>query len=97
MFVLKWDNLSTGINPENGQHASYLSDLCKDVYELLSKRIDEAIQDRSTREVGLDVYEEVCQHIAFAKSRCEYFHGRGEQLDAIHKYLKGLSKVLTES
>ncbi len=87
--LVKTVMLSPGVNTENREHSSYLTTLCKDVYEILSKRIDEAIEERSRKEVNLNVYEEVCQHIEFAKSRCEYFHGRGEELNAIHNYLKG--------
>eukprot|EP00794_Sanderia_malayensis_P012962 gene12962-14292_t len=86
-YNIEWDN--EGVNPDNREHASYLSQLCTDVYGALTKRIDEAIEERARNEVNLAIYEEVCQHVEFAKSRCEYFHGRGEELNEIHNYLKG--------
>ena len=74
---------------ENEDHASYLSQLCQDVYVSISKAVEEKIYERSKTEVNLAVYEEVSQHITFAKARCEAFHGRKDELERIRSYLEG--------
>ena len=74
---------------ENEDHASYLSKLCHDVYDSISKAVEKKIQERSQTEVNLAVYEEVTQHVTFAKARCKTFHGRKDELEKIRRYLEG--------
>ena len=78
-----------GVDPEHMEHSEYLDQFSNDFYQMLATRIDGAIQKKSETEVHLTVYEEVSQHITFAKSKCEFFHGRQEQLDKIKNYIKG--------
>ena len=66
-----------------------MSQLCQDVYDSVSKAVEEKIYERSKTEVNLAVYEEVSQHIKFAKARCETFHGRKDELERIQNYLEG--------
>ena len=74
---------------ENEEHASYLSAFCHDVYDSISKAVERKIHERSQTEVNLAVYEEVTQHVTFAKARCETFHGRKDELEKIRRYLEG--------
>ena len=56
----------------------------------MKKAIEEKINERSGNEANLGIYEEVLQHISFAKSRCTFFHGRQKQLEKIQEYLNGM-------
>lgn len=51
--------------------------------------MEQKIRERSKNEVSLAVYEEVSQHVTFAKARCETFHGRKDELEKIRSYLEG--------
>ncbi|XP_065054750.1 NACHT domain- and WD repeat-containing protein 1-like isoform X2 [Rhopilema esculentum] len=86
-YNIKWN--PKGVSLEDEEHSKYIASLCKDVSETMKKAIEEKINERSRNEANLAIYEEVLQHISFAKSRCIFFHGRQQQLEKIHEYLNG--------
>ncbi|XP_048576749.1 NACHT and WD repeat domain-containing protein 2 isoform X2 [Nematostella vectensis] len=89
-YDIKWT--SEGVTPEgNLTHGQYLGKLCTEFYDVMKKKITDAITKRAAGEVRdkEHLFQEVAQHATFCNLKCENFHGREDILEKIRTYISG--------
>ena len=85
-YDVKWE-AEKGIDPTGcPEHEKYIAKLCSDFQQKLTENILQGIKERGNVDIKDPLYEEIFQHIAICQEKCEMFHGRSSELDAIKEY-----------
>ena len=86
-YNVQW-NTEKGLDPTSSpEHEKYIEKLCTDFQQTLMENILEGIKEKESLDIKDPLYEEIIQHIAICQEKCELFHGRSLELDAINDYL----------
>ena len=86
-YDVKWE-AQKGIDPTScSEHEKYIDKLCTDFQEKLTENILQGIKERENMESKDPLYEELFQQTTICQEKCEMFHGRILELDAIEEYL----------
>jgi AAA+ ATPase superfamily predicted ATPase len=86
-YYVEW-GAEKGIDPTSCvEHEKYMEKLCSDFQQKLTENIVQGIKEREQLDIKDPLYEEMFQHIAICQEKCEMFHGRSLELEAIKEYL----------
>ncbi|XP_069135784.1 NACHT domain- and WD repeat-containing protein 1-like isoform X3 [Argopecten irradians] len=85
-YTVNWTN--DGINPENGQHKTYLKQMTDMFITQMERLIEEGVKQKSSTELSNPLVIECCQHVRFCQQKYENFCGRETTLGKIESYIK---------
>ncbi|XP_077862128.1 NACHT domain- and WD repeat-containing protein 1-like [Saccoglossus kowalevskii] len=77
-----------GIDLNIPEHKQYLEQFLKRFYDMIVSLVDRGVERDKANISNHPMYEEILQHLTFAKFKCQSFHGRGDLLSSISAYIK---------
>ncbi|XP_077862132.1 NACHT domain- and WD repeat-containing protein 1-like [Saccoglossus kowalevskii] len=77
-----------GIDLNIPEHKQYLDQFLKRFYDMIVSLVDRGVERDKSNISNHPMYEEILQHLTFAKFKCQSFHGRENLLSSISAYIK---------
>ena len=94
MYDVNWSK--NGIDPAaEPTHDNYIKKLCNDFYSVLTKMIEDGIEEKQNKESKDEpIFDEVFQHGLFSQKKCKSFYGREAFLADIRREIENGTTTL---